>query len=79
MKNKFELSVSISPEEAKILKKAESILENICHVFNEHSKCDMCPMHAICYEKLKGVSTPNGILYHVLNVLNVEEEVDYDE
>ena len=74
MKTKFELSVTISPEEAKILEKAECILEKICHSFDEHSECDMCPMHAICHEKLKGGSTPNSILYHIQNVLDVEEE-----
>ena len=74
MKTKFELSVTISPEEAEILKKAEGILDKICHAFNEHSECDMCPMHAICHEKLNGVSTPNDILYYVQNVLDVEEE-----
>lgn len=74
MKTKFELSVSISPEEKKILEKAESILENICHTFDERNQCDTCPMHAICYEKLKGVSTPHSILYNIQNALNVEED-----
>ena len=74
MKTKFNLSVSISLEEAEILEKAEGILEQICHVFNEHNECEMCPMHAICNEKLKGVSTPNTILYHIQNVLDVDEE-----
>lgn len=75
MKTKLELSVSISPEEREILKKAESILEEICLTFNDHNQCKMCPMHAICSEKLKGVSTPHSILYHIhTNALNVEEE-----
>ena len=75
MKTKFELSVSISPEEQEILKKAEHILEEICLTFNEHNQCTICPMHAICNEKLKGVSTPHSILYHIYNkALTVEEE-----
>ena len=74
MKTKFELSVSISPEEAEILKKAESILEKICFAFDERSQCDMCPMYTICRENLNGLSTPHSVLYHIQNALNVEEE-----
>ena len=74
MKTKFELSVTISPEEREILRKAESILEEICFTFDEHNQCGICPMHSICHEKLNGVSTPHGILYHIhTNALNVEE------
>lgn len=75
MKTKFELSVSISPEEREILRKAESILEEICLTFEEHNQCAICPMHAICQEKLRGTSTPHSVLYHIhTNALNVEEE-----
>lgn len=75
MKTKFELSVTISPEEREILQKAESILQEICLTFDEHNQCEVCPMHTICQEKLKGVSTPHSILYHIhTNALNVEEE-----
>lgn len=75
MKTKFELSVTISPEEREVLRKAEGILEEICLTFDEHNQCDMCPMYTICQEKLKGTSTPHSILYHIhTNALNVEEE-----
>ena len=75
MKTKFELSVSISPEERGILQQAESILEQICFTFDEHNQCDRCPMHTICYEKLKSVSTPHSILYEIhTKALDVEEE-----
>lgn len=74
MKTELKLSVSISLEEAKILQQAYSILESICFTFNNHGECKICPMHAICNEKLNGVSTPHGILYHVQNVLDVKEE-----
>ena len=74
MKTKFELSVSISSEEAEILKKAENILEEICFTFDEHNQCNLCPMYAICNERLKGVSTPHNILYSIQNVLDIEEE-----
>lgn len=75
MKTKFEISVSISPEEQKILQKAEDILEKICLAFDEHNQCEMCPMHTICQEKLVGLATPHSILYHIhTNALNIEEE-----
>lgn len=75
MKTKFELSVTISPEEREILKKAEQILEEICLTFEEQNQCELCPMHTICQEKLKGRSTPHSILYHIhTNALRVEEE-----
>lgn len=75
MKTKFELSVSISPEEREILRKAENILEEICLTFDERSQCDICPMYTICHEKLRGTSTPHSILYHIhTNALTVEEE-----
>ena len=75
MKTKFELSVTISPKEREILKKAEQILEEICLTFDEHNQCEVCPMHTICQEKLKGLSTPQSILYHIhTNALRVEEE-----
>lgn len=73
MKTKFELSVTISPKEREILQKAESILQKICLTFDEHNQCDICPMHTICHEKING-TTPHGILYHIHNALNVEEE-----
>lgn len=74
MKTKFELSVTISPEEAEILEKAENILQEICFAFDERNQCDMCPMYAICHEKLKGLSTPYSILCNIQNVLDVEKE-----
>lgn len=75
MKTKFELSVSISPEERAILQQAESILEQICFAFDEHDQCDRCPIYTICHEKLKGVSTLHSILYEIhTKVLDVEEE-----
>lgn len=74
MKTKFELSVSISPEEHEVLAEAGHILQDICFVFEEHGQCDMCPIHAICSKKLNGVSTPQSILYDVQKVLKVERE-----
>lgn len=74
MKTKFELSVSISPEEHEILKKAESILQDICCAFDDRNQCDMCPMHTICYERLNEYNTPHTILYNIQNVLNIERE-----
>lgn len=75
MKTKFELSITISPEELEILQKAESILEEICLTFDTHNQCDMCPMYTICQEKLKGTATPQSILYHIhTNALKVEKE-----
>jgi len=74
MKTKLELSITISPEEREILQKAESILEEICLTFDEHNQCDICPMHTICQEKLNFTSTPQNILYHICNTLDVEEE-----
>ena len=62
MKTKFELSVSISPEENEILEKAESILQKICAVFDERNQCDMCPMYTACNDHLKGYATPHVIL-----------------
>ena len=74
MKTKYELSVSISPEEAKILQQAENILEGVCLAFEEYDQCVICPMHPICQEKLRGAFTPHSILYNIQKVLKVEEE-----
>ena len=74
MKTKFELSVSISCEEHEILQKAQSILEEICLTFDEHNQCDICPMHTICQKTLNNTSTPQSVLYHICNALDIEEE-----
>ena len=74
MKTKFELSVTISPEESKILQQAENILQDICLAFEERNQCEMCPMHTICHEQLKVTTTPHNILYHIQNALNIEGE-----
>ena len=73
MKTKFELSVSISPEEHEILAKAENILESVCLAFSEHDHCDKCPMQAICENKL-GMATPANLLYHIRYALDIEGE-----
>ena len=74
MKTKFELSITISEEERDIIEKAENILQEICLTFYEHNQCELCPMHSVCNQKLKGITTPHGILYHVRNLLKVEGE-----
>lgn len=74
MKTKFELSVTISEEERDIIEKAETILQEICLIFDDHNQCELCPMHSICTQKLNNTSTPHTILYNIRNALKVEEE-----
>ena len=73
MKTKFELSVTISPEEQEILQKAEGILQEICFTFDENNQCKLCPMRSVCNKVLNNIATPDNILYHIRNALKVEE------
>lgn len=72
MKTKFELSVTISPEEDDILRQAESILEKICFAFDEHNQCELCPLKNPCNRL--GNMTPQGVVYAAINALTVEVE-----
>ena len=73
MKTKFELSVTISPEEEDILRQAETILEKVCQAFDSHEQCELCPLKNLC-DRLNGYMTPQGVIYAAANALTVEEE-----
>lgn len=73
MKTKFELAVTISPEEEDILRQAESILEKVCYAFDNHEQCELCPFKNLC-NRLDNTMTPQGVIYAAANALTVEEE-----
>ena len=73
MKTKFNLSVTISPEEEDTLRQAETILEKVCHAFDEHNQCELCPLKSLC-DRLGNIMTPQGAIYAAANALIVEEE-----
>ena len=73
MKTKFELSITISPEEEDTLRQAETILEKVCQAFDNHEQCELCPLKNLC-DRLGNIMTPQGVIYAAANALTVEEE-----
>lgn len=59
------IHLTITKEEQKALKKAETILEEVCNTFNE--VCEECPLHIVC-----GPS-PHTTIYHCIKALPVED------
>ena len=64
------IRVTITKEEYKALKKAETILEEVCNAFGED--CEECPFYKLCGE-IKSGRSPHTTLYHCASVLPVED------
>lgn len=65
--------ITISPDEAQVLKEAEDILDKICAIFvGRKCGCDSCPLNTPC----KGIKdyTPSGMIYASINGLKVEDD-----
>ena len=62
------IRLTISQEEYETLRKAETILQEICISFNS-AECSDCPFNEQCKEK----GSPENLLHHCINALEVED------
>ena len=77
MKVNYDIRVEISQEELGTLKKAESIITEICQAYSNADQCELCPMKKYCDEK----GPLDNQLYHIIQSINVDdgiEEQDYE-
>ena len=75
MKVNYDIRVEISQEELGTLKKAESIISEICHAYSNADQCELCPMKQYCDEK----GPLDNQLYHIIQGIKVDDGIEEQE
>lgn len=73
MKVEKTVKVLISENEYEELMRARDILKNICSIFDEINKCEVCPFYSVCGQ-LPNTLVPYSIIEDCVYELEIDED-----